>query len=342
MSMNDIEEKRPDERLGAYLARAREAKGMSVEELATVTKLTVKNISLIESGDWKAFPVEAYLRGYLNSISDKLGLESKRVLDFYYAESGSKYSSLLSPVPEKPVKVSPMTDEEKKPRSKAVPIVIVVLGLAFVVGSHFLKEMSEGENASQIQETTSLETNSETPAPAEDADEMPEGAEAVLPDTSVTDSVANKDSASNEKPDVAKKAEETVTQAVVDEAVKKSDLPASATIFISSASKDGEATEPNSGKTHIELLGSGVMRSWVGLKRREDDGSFVKEANIAEKNARMIYESADTLYVIIGEPRAISKMLLNGKETKIPESKYGRVAKFRVFGGEIVKTKGGR
>jgi hypothetical protein len=27
---------------------------------------------------------------------------------------------------------------------------------------------------------------------------------------------------------------------------------------------------------------------------------------------------------------------------KIPEAKFGRVAKFRVFAGEIVKTKGGR
>ena len=113
MSMNPIEDKRPDERLGAYLTRVREAKGMSIEELATVTKLTVKNITLIESGDWKAFPVEAYVRGYLNSLCEKLGLESKRILDFYYMESGKKFSSLLSPVPEKPVKVSPMTDEEK-------------------------------------------------------------------------------------------------------------------------------------------------------------------------------------------------------------------------------------
>ena len=55
MSTNPIEDKRPDERLGAYLARVREAKGLTVEELATVTKLTVKNITLIESGDWKAF-----------------------------------------------------------------------------------------------------------------------------------------------------------------------------------------------------------------------------------------------------------------------------------------------
>lgn len=330
MSKNEIEDKRPDERLGAYLARAREAKGMSVDDLATVTKLTVKNISLIESGDWKAFPVEAYLRGYLNSISEKLGLEPKRILDLYYGESGSKYSSLLSPVPEKPVKVSPMTEEERKPRSKVVPIVIILLGLAFVVGSHFLKEMGDSD-AAPVTETPT--TGVESPAPAEPPEEMPEGAVAVPPDTVRVDSVAS---------DSVKASDEKVSQAVVDEAVKKSDLPASATIFISSDSKNKDSVEAPSGKTRIELVGSGAMRSWVGLKRHEDDGPFVKEANIAEKNARMIYETSDTLYVVIGEPRAISTMLLNGKEVKVPEMKFGRVSKFHVFGGEIVKTKGGR
>ena len=331
MSTNPVEDKRPDERLGAYLARIREAKGLTVEDLAAVTKLTVKNITLIESGDWKAFPVEAYLRGYLNSICEKLGLEPRRIVDYYLGEAGTKFSSLLSPTPEKPVKISPMSDEEKKPRSKAVPIVIILLGLAFVVGSHFLKEMDDNEAAATVTENTTDE-NSVEALPAEtSAVEMPEGAEVVPPDSVQADSSVK---------DTAAKSKDVVTQAVVDEAVKKSELPASATIFISSTSETDEAEV--SKKTHFELVGSGTMPSWVGLKRHEDDGSFVKEANIAVKDARMIYDTEDTLYVVVGEPRAISKMLLNGKETKIPEAKFGRVAKFRVFAGEIVKAKGGR
>lgn len=329
MSTNPVEDKRPDERLGAYLARMREAKGLSIEELATVTKLTVKNITLIESGDWKAFPVEAYLRGYLNSICEKLGLEPRRIVDYYFGEVGSKFSSLLSPTPEKPVKVSPMSDEEKKPRSKAVPIVIILLGLAFVVGSHFLKEMGENEQAAAATEMTSTEVGND--AADVSTAEMPEGAEVIPPDSVQADSTVK---------DSAAKSKDVVTQAVVDEAVKKSELPASATIFISSTSETDEAEA--SKKTHFELVGSGAMPSWIGIKRHEDDGSFVKEANIAVKDARMIYDTEDTLYVVVGEPRAISKMLLNGKETKIPEAKFGRVAKFRVFAGEIVKTKGGR
>ena len=331
MNTNPIEDKRPDERLGSYLTRAREAKGMTVEQLATVTKLTVKTITLIESGDWKAFPVEAYLRGYLNSICEKLGLEPRRIVDYYLVEAGTKFSSLLSPIPEKPMKISPMTDEERKPRSKAVPIVIAVIVLAFVVGSHFLKEMGSDEQAPAVAEKTGTEVSTDAVAADSAQQEIPEGAEVVPPDSVQADSTAK---------DSVAKSKDVVTQAIVDEAVKKSELPASATIFISSTSETEK--EEVSTKTHFELIGSGTMVSWIGLKRHEDDGSFVKEANIAVKDARMIYDSDDTLYVGIGEPRAISKMKLNGKETKIPEMKYGRVAKFRVFAGEIVPAKGGR
>lgn len=326
MSMSPIEDKRPDERLGAYLARAREAKGLSVEELATVTKLTVKNIALIESGDWKAFPVEAYLRGYLHSICVKLSLDPKRVLDYYAGEVGSKYSSLLSP---SPAKAAAPVDEEHKPRSKAVPVVVVLLGLAFVVGTHFLKNMDDGTAVPEMRDS-SQEAVVEPPAPAEPPAEMPEGAEAIAPDSVQADSAVAADTSKMK-----------VTQEVVDEAVKKSDLPASATIFISSTSGKENAAEKTN-KTRIELVGSGEMRSWIGIKRHEEDNAFLKEANVAEKGTRMIYEADDTLFVVVGEPRAISKMLLNGKEVPLPEMKFGRVARFRVFAGEIVKTKGGR
>ena len=326
-NLNPIEDKRPDERLGAYLTRAREARGLSVDDLANLTRLTVKNIVLIESGDWKAFQVEAYLRGYLNSICNKLGLDSKHVLDWYSAECGSKYASLLAETPAKPVKVKKLDDEDLKPKSKAVPIVIVVLGLAFVVGSHFLKDLGNAEAVAEQPKATVVEE----PAAAE-TPEMPEGAEAVPADSLQVDFAA--------VDSVKKASDSTVTQAQVDEAIKKSDLPESATIFISSTStkKDSAEVKPvsNHGKTKFELIASGEMRTWVGLKRHEDDGAFLKEANLAKAGVKMVYNSSDTLYVVIGEPRAISKLILNGVETPLPEMKFGRVTRFTVYDGAIL------
>jgi cytoskeletal protein RodZ len=331
---NPIEDKRPDERLGAYLARAREAKSMTVADLATATRLSEKNISLIESGDWKAFPVQAYLRGYLNSVSTKLGLDSKRVLDWYAAENGSKFASLLTDLSDgNPGKPSGSAEGEGGSKGKVIVIILVVIGLALVVASKFFKDVTPAQSAPEPVKTEVVE---EEPA-VETPTEMPEGAEAVPADSMNADTSA----AQVAPADTAKAApakDQPISQAVVDEAIKKSDRPASATIFLSSDSKTEEAkAAPAGASSKLILVASGEMRTWIGIKHNEDDTSFLKESNLSKAGTRMVYESSDTLYVVVGEPRAISKFYLNGKDVPLPGMKFGRVTKFRVFGGKVIE-----
>ena len=196
----------------------------------------------------------------------------------------------------------------------------MIIAVLFFVGLHFVTTAE-----------SSSEANANPPAvvASEDSSEvnqdMPEGAEAV-PVDSIKDSK-----------------NETVTQADVDKAVKKAEnLPASATIFISSTSKKDTVKAPtgpvsDNGRTKIELVGSGEMRSWVGIKRDEDDDEFVKEANIATVDNKLVYTASGTLYIVVGEPRAIAKMYLNGVETPIPQPKFGRVARFSVYDGRVLQ-----
>ena len=328
--MSNPAEKSPDEKLGAFIARVREERGMSVEELSAATKVSVAYIKSIEAGDWKAFPVAAYVRGYLHSISNKLNLNQLQVLKAYNAESGAPVQNDFEDV-SGGQKLAPLKDGEIKKKSMAVPVVLVLLVLAFLVASHFLDLESLATKQSSEQQPAE-----NVPAAVEDlmTQEIPDGAEAVPVDSLGSDSAAKDSAVDRFAVDV------TVSQAVVDEAVKNSDLPASATIFISSDSKkDSVAVEeaPKTKKTNFLLVGSGEALSWVGLKRREDSNSFLKEANISRAGVKMVYNTNDTLCVTIGEPKAIAKMYLNGVETPLPEMKFGRVTRFRVFGGRIVK-----
>ena len=310
--MIQLDEKNPNERLGDFLARVRESQGLSIDDLSERTKISVKMLRFIEASDWKSLPVEAYVRSYLNSVSSKLGLDAKAVLKMYAEEVGSSYEIREA----EPIKnIAPMTEDEKKPRSKAVPIAIVVILALLIVGLHFVNREKAASDASANPPAAVAAEES-----AEVNQDMPEGAEAVP-----VDSVKN----------------EKVTQAEVDKAVKKAEnLPASATIFISSTSKkDTTVTGPvsDNGRTRIELVGSGEMRSWVGIKRDEDDDDFVKEANIATVDNKLVYTASGTLYIVIGEPRAIGKMYLNGVETPVPVPKFGRVARFSVYDGRVLK-----
>ena len=311
--MVQLDEKNPNERLGEFLARVRESQGLSIDDLSDRTKISVKMLHFIEASDWKSLPVEAYVRSYLNSVSTKLGLDPKGVLKLYAEEVGSNFAT---PDIEPMKNIAPMTDEEKQPRSKAVPIAIVVIVALFIVGLHFVTKGDAADNNANPPAVVAAEDSSEI------SQDMPEGAEAVPAD-----------SIKDEK-------NETVTQADVDKAVKKAEnLPASATIFISASSKKDSVTGPvsDNGRTKIELVGSGEMRSWVGIKRDEDDDEFVKEANIATVDNKLVYTASGTLYIVIGEPRAISKMYLNGVETPVPVPKFGRVARFSVFDGRVLK-----
>ena len=329
---NPAEEIRPEEKLGQFIARVREGRKMTVEELADSIKLGVSYIKAIEAGDWRTFPVAAYVRGYLRSISHVLNLNADQVLKAYNAESGAPVETDFNDV-SAGRKLAPLKEGEIKKKSMAVPVVLVLLVLAFLVASHFLDLESLAQQSNEQQPAEKL------PVAVEDSmtQEIPDGAEAVPADSMAAVDTAAKDSSANQVV-----ANTTVSQAVVDSAIKKSDLPASATIFISSDSKKDTAkaavpTTPKTSKTNFVLIGSGESLSWVGLTRREDADSFLKEANISRAGVRMVYNTNDTLCVTIGDPTAIAKMLLNGVETPLPEMKFGRVTRFRVYGGVIVK-----
>ena len=326
--MSNLAEKMPDEKLGAFIARIREERGISVESLSAATKVSVAYIKAIEAGEWKSFPVAAYVRGYLHSICNKLNLDYPQVLKAYNAESGAPVNNDFEDV-SVGRKISPLQEGETKKKSMAVPVVILLLVAAFLVASHFLDLQGLAERSNS--EPASTDTPAVVAEDPAQNQEMPEGAEAVSADSSAKDSAANRFAV-----------DASVSQAVVDEAVKKkTELPASATIFISSDSKKdtakAETVTPKTSKTSFVLIGSGEALSWVGLKRREDSNNFLKEANISRAGVRMVYNTNDTLCVTIGDPNAIAKMLLNGVETPLPPMKAGRVTRFRVYGGVIVK-----
>lgn len=318
--MNFVEDKKSDERLGEYIARIRAERGMSLEDLAAATKVSVQHLKLIEACDWKAFPVEAYIRGYLNSICVKLNMDPQKVRSWYGSDSGSAARNPFEDVSVHE-KISASPEGEPKKHSKAVIIVVILIGLALLVASQFLDmgTLDVWKKQSSAPEENVLVAVDSTEQP-----EMPEGAEKVVADSSVQAvGGAAADSVS-------------LSQAQVDEAVKnKGELPASATIFISSDSKKDSVVAPTN-KTSLELIGSGEANSWVGIKRRESSERFLKEANISKAGMKIAYNTEDTVFVTIGEPKACAKMLLNGVETPLPTARYGRVIRFRVYGGQII------
>lgn len=73
----------PEERLAAFgrwLARERELRGLSLDEVARATKLTPAVVEALESGEEPRMPPRAYVVGYLRSYAAAVGLGADEVV----------------------------------------------------------------------------------------------------------------------------------------------------------------------------------------------------------------------------------------------------------------------
>ena len=64
---------------GEILAQVRQAKGVSLEEIAEITKISIYYLRCIESETFEELPAPVYTRGYLRQIARILGLDGERV-----------------------------------------------------------------------------------------------------------------------------------------------------------------------------------------------------------------------------------------------------------------------
>ena len=89
--------------VGKWLQQAREAKGLSLEDVEDVTKIRNRYLKALEIGDYEAIPGgEAQARGFLRRYAGFLGLSADEVINRYEQEHGRKspVDAIPQPQPE--------------------------------------------------------------------------------------------------------------------------------------------------------------------------------------------------------------------------------------------------
>ena len=71
------------ETVGEILKNAREKKGLTIESLEKKTRIVSRYIEALENNDFDKLPGEIYVKGFIKTISDKLLLDSDKVLERY-------------------------------------------------------------------------------------------------------------------------------------------------------------------------------------------------------------------------------------------------------------------
>ena len=76
----------PHPRIGAALKEERERQGLSLEDLEDRTKIRIRYLRALENEDWDIIPGPAYVRAFLRTYAEALGLDPEELVDDYREE----------------------------------------------------------------------------------------------------------------------------------------------------------------------------------------------------------------------------------------------------------------
>ncbi len=100
-------------RTGDILKKAREQKGLSINEIALSLKISSKVLKAIEDGDTNQLPAKTFLRGFVQSYAHYLRLDVNEVLRIFQDEMGTTKPSPLIQMPEQDSTLESMQQEKK-------------------------------------------------------------------------------------------------------------------------------------------------------------------------------------------------------------------------------------
>jgi flagellar biosynthesis protein FlhG len=75
---------------GADLRRIREARGVSLRHIATVSKIGVRFLEYLEEDRFALLPAPVYLRGFLQEYARLVGIDPRRAADAYMSRLPAK------------------------------------------------------------------------------------------------------------------------------------------------------------------------------------------------------------------------------------------------------------
>jgi cytoskeletal protein RodZ len=157
--------------LGALLRKAREQRGYTLDDIQDYTKIRKRYLEAIETGDYKVLPGSFYVRAFVKTYAETVGLDAEEVLRLYHKE-----------LPQPPSTETIRTEPRIKPGRRSVqhndrwgkaavsllmwafPILIVVVIYIYLSGNKS-PGTSELEPSSPITTQTASPIASETPSP---------------------------------------------------------------------------------------------------------------------------------------------------------------------------------
>jgi len=140
------------QRVGEKLRAAREAQGLTIDEIANSTRIPKRHLTMIESGGYDGLPAPTYSAGFIKSWARRLGLDGQALADQFRVEMGGIPIETTQALPYEPA------DPRRTPPAG---LALLALLVAVVVGLGYLYWRGTAEEPSEVAAAAT-----DTPPPA--------------------------------------------------------------------------------------------------------------------------------------------------------------------------------
>ncbi|MBI1859471.1 MAG: DUF4115 domain-containing protein [Deltaproteobacteria bacterium] len=308
------------ENFGAYLKAQREAKNIRLEEIASITKIHIHNLQLLEKGEYGQLPPEPFLRGFIIAYSKYIGLDTKEAVKRFQESrmpastagadsAGSESKDTYVQERNEPVVASTndvdalitssrFTGRHKVMAGFGVVALVLILGVVSYVGRQSPGPLSA--DALKDQEAAVEKTDAEKTASATGLDEDKKDAVDAL--LTMKGTVADVKPATDEKSEKTEKAEKKENWELTAKTTE--------TVARETAAEKPAINKEEAAKKH-EMTVEGNARTWmkVVIDNEKPKETFLKEKEVVTLSA------GEKIKVVLGNSTG-TKVTYNGETVK--------------------------
>jgi cytoskeleton protein RodZ len=307
------------ESIGEFFKQVRETKGLTIDEVASKTRIRTDFVKALEDGNFAKLPDQVFARGFVRSYARSLGLDEEDAIHRFAQSAGAFYDKQVE---KERLKVRQAEEDRKRQANRkavAIAIGIAILTLIFLLSreqSTLLVHRSSSDlPASAPKRTTPPVPESQDPSPSQATESAP------------SDSPASKTSKPSEPPVVATKPSVADTPDPAPSPVTTASVaPKPTTPAPSSMGSDGplggiSLEGPAAAEGQLALDLEATELSWVVI---QIDGGSPQEA-LLRPGEKATWKGQDQFVLTLGNAGGV-KAELNGKPQK-PFGPSGKVAR---------------
>jgi cytoskeletal protein RodZ len=297
------------ESIGEFFKQVRETKGLTVDEVASKTRIRTDFVKALEEGNFAKLPDQVFARGFVRSYARSLGLDEEDAIHRFTQSAGTFYEKQDE---RERLRVRQAEEERKRQANRkavAVAIAIAILTLVFL--------LSREQSSVLVRRSVS-----DLPAPTKRAAPVPpEPAGLQAPPMSSPGAKANVPGPTSPKPATESSGSQGTAESVVTMATPDTALPVPPSLGsdgpLGGISLEGTAT--TEGQLVLDLEATEL--SWVVV---QIDGGSPQEA-LLRPGEKAKWKGRDQFILTLGNAGGV-KAELNGKPQK-PFGPSGKVAR---------------